>query len=96
MRAWESVSPGRGGSEEGKGLDVRLSLGYEMSRASNLRLFVQADGILPTYKVTRIEWTDWRDPSRKPAPTSISETADGRATLFHRRGMVMSSLGTLR
>ncbi len=50
-----------GGSDDGKGLDVRLSLGYEMFRASNLRLFVQADGILATYEVTRTDWTDWID-----------------------------------
>ncbi len=51
--------------DDGRGLDLRLSAGYEMLRASNLRLFVQADGIVPTYDVTRTEWSEWRagDPS---------------------------------
>jgi hypothetical protein len=44
------------GSEDGKGLDVRASLGYEMFRASTLRLFVQADGTVSTYDVTRRSW----------------------------------------
>jgi len=61
----------RWGSEGGKGLDVRLSLGYEMFRASNLRLFVQADGILPTYEVTRTDWANWSDPSRNPATSTF-------------------------
>ena len=44
-----------------KGLDVRLNLGYEMFRASTLRLFVQADAILPTYQVTRSTVSsDWQ------------------------------------
>ncbi len=43
-------------SEESKGLDLRLSLGYEMFRASTVRLFLQADAILATYEVTRRTW----------------------------------------
>jgi hypothetical protein len=62
----------RWGSTGGKGLDLRLSLGYEMFRASNLRLFVQADGVLPTYEVTRTDWPDWlRDPYRDPATSTF-------------------------
>ncbi len=44
------------GAGESKGLDVRFDLGYEMLRTSTLRLFVQADAILPTYEVTRTSW----------------------------------------
>ncbi len=44
-------------ADESKGLDLRLSLGYEMLRASTVRLFVQADAILPTYEVTRRSWS---------------------------------------
>jgi hypothetical protein len=44
--------------EASKGLDVRLNVGYEMFRASTLRLFVQADAILPTYEVTRRNWAN--------------------------------------
>jgi hypothetical protein len=64
-----------GGVDEGKGLDVRLSLGYEMFRASNLRLFVQADGILATYDVTRTEWTDWSYSSRNAATSTFRPAA---------------------
>ncbi|HLA78341.1 MAG TPA: hypothetical protein VJU18_12235 [Vicinamibacteria bacterium] len=64
-------------SGQGKGLDVRLCLGYEMLRASNLRLFIQADGIIPTYDVTRTEWTDWRgwDPGAPGPKTSTFRPA---------------------
>jgi hypothetical protein len=41
---------------DGRGLDVRLALGYEMFRSSTVRLFVQADGVLATYEVTRRIW----------------------------------------
>lgn len=62
--------------EESKGLDLRLCLGYEMFRASTLRLFVQADAILPTYEVTRRSWavdggTDRVD-SFRPMTFSVS------------------------
>ena len=61
---------------ESKGLDLRLSLGYEMFRASTVRLFVQADGILPTYRVTRTRWAaDGRTSSEdrfRPATVTVS------------------------
>ncbi len=51
-------------TDDGKGLDVRLSLGYELFRASTVRLFVQADGILATYEVTRRPW----EPAGRTSP----------------------------
>ena len=39
--------------EPANSFDVRLNCGYEMLRASTVRLFVQADAILPTYKLRR-------------------------------------------
>lgn len=65
-------------SDRGKGLDVRLALGYEMLRASNLRLFVQADGILPTYEVTRTDWSDW---SWNAPPSSTATSTFRPATM---------------
>lgn len=43
-------------NDAAKGLDLRLCLGYEMFRASTVRLFVQADAIVATYDVTRRTW----------------------------------------
>jgi hypothetical protein len=57
------------------GLDVRLSLGYEALRASTLRLFVQADVALPTYRVARKSWDPegWTNGERSwPASVSLS------------------------
>jgi hypothetical protein len=36
----------------GTGLDFELSIGYEMLRVSNIRVLVQLNGSLPTYKAT--------------------------------------------
>jgi len=36
----------------GSGLQSELTVGYELARATSLRLFVQADAVLPFYKVT--------------------------------------------
>ena len=37
---------------DGSGLQGELTAGYELARATNLRLFVQADAVLPFYQVT--------------------------------------------
>jgi hypothetical protein len=37
---------------DGSGLQGELTVGYEIARATSLRLFVQADAVLPFYKVT--------------------------------------------
>ena len=37
---------------EGRGLQGELTVGYELARATSLRLFVQADAVLPFYKAT--------------------------------------------
>jgi hypothetical protein len=54
-----SVSPNSGrfagtvlDSYTGTGLDFELSVGYEMLRVSNIRVLVQVNGSLPTYKAT--------------------------------------------
>jgi hypothetical protein len=36
----------------GRGLQGELTVGYEMARATSLRVFVQADAVLPFYKAT--------------------------------------------
>jgi hypothetical protein len=41
-----------GSSYTGSGLQAELSAGYELLRASTIRIFIQADATLPFYKVT--------------------------------------------
>src|SRR5581483_3967619 len=38
---------------QGTGLQGELTMGYELPRASTVRLFVQADAILPLYRTSR-------------------------------------------
>jgi hypothetical protein len=39
-------------SADGNGLQGELTAGYELARATSLRVFVQADVVLPFYQVT--------------------------------------------
>jgi hypothetical protein len=48
--SWGGTNFGSGFN--GSGLQGELSAGYELPRASTLRAFIQADGILPFYRVT--------------------------------------------
>jgi hypothetical protein len=56
--SWGLVSGSRGGSAttysswSGSGLQAELTAGYELPRASELRMFVQADATLPFYRTT--------------------------------------------
>jgi hypothetical protein len=45
--------PDAGNSYNGTGLEGRASVGYEMFRASTIRLFVQLDANLPMYRLSR-------------------------------------------
>ena len=45
--------PGSGGNFDGSGLQAKGTLGYEMFRASTIRLLVQFDAILPMYRLAR-------------------------------------------
>jgi hypothetical protein len=45
--------PSDAGDYEGSGLQVKGTLGYEMFRASTIRLLLQADAILPMYRLSR-------------------------------------------
>ena len=53
--SWGGTSMSRGSgttytSLHGSGLQGELTVGYELPRASTLRMFVQADGVLPFYR----------------------------------------------
>jgi hypothetical protein len=39
-------------SWSGSGLQGELTAGYELARATSLRVFVQADAVVPFYKIT--------------------------------------------
>jgi hypothetical protein len=65
---------------EGSGLQGELTAGYEIARATSLRLFVQADAVLPfyhvaseTYSTTRLVTSD-----RRYAPSLIISIGLGR------------------
>lgn len=45
--------PSRDGDFDGSGLQAKGSLGYEMFRASTIRLLVQFDAVLPMYRLAR-------------------------------------------
>lgn len=47
----------------GGGLQAELTAGYETARASSFRFFVQADAVLPLYKVTSETYTYGTSPS---------------------------------
>lgn len=48
---------------DGSGLQGELTAGYEIGRASSVKLFVQADAVLPFYRVTSNAYTYQRTPS---------------------------------
>lgn len=50
---WSDPSTGRYTTDwDGDGLQAELTVGYELARATSLRVFVQADAILPFYEAT--------------------------------------------
>jgi hypothetical protein len=49
--SWNSTTGYRTGWD-GHGLQGELTVGYELARATSLRMFLQADAILPFYQVT--------------------------------------------
>jgi hypothetical protein len=56
--SWGMVSSSNGSRFwSGGGLQGELSAGYELMRASNLRVFVQSDVVLPFYSVTSTTYT---------------------------------------
>ena len=48
---------------DGSGLQGELTAGYEVGRASSIKLFIQADAVLPFYRVTSNTYTYQRTPS---------------------------------
>lgn len=48
-----SIPDGRDGEYENAGLQGKFSAGYELFRASNIRLLLHADATLPMYRLTR-------------------------------------------
>jgi len=49
--------PTADGDYTGSGLQGELMAGYEMFRASTLRLFVEADATLPMYRTSRVSFS---------------------------------------
>lgn len=45
--------PSSSGDYDGSGLQAKATIGYEMFRASTIRLLLQADAILPMYRLSR-------------------------------------------
>lgn len=66
---------------EGSGLQGELTVGYELARATSLRLFVQADVVLPFYEVTSETFSRYGVPAatdRRYAPSLIVTIGLGR------------------
>jgi hypothetical protein len=59
-----------GGSYDGNGLQGELSVGYELLRASTIRVFAQLEGTLPFYKMRNDDSTGAPDDS-KYSPTVV-------------------------
>ena len=65
----------------GDGLQGELSVGYEVARATSLRLFVQGDAILPFYQVTSETYSRFgavTATDRRYAPSFVVSVAIGR------------------
>jgi hypothetical protein len=69
--SWGGVDFGQGWN--GNGLQGELTAGYEFPRASTLRVFVQADTILPFYDVTAVRYPTGTDFRRVNVPTPTTE-----------------------
>jgi hypothetical protein len=73
--SWGGTNFGNGWN--GSGLQGELTVGYELPRASTLRVFVQADAILPFYNVSPVHYPAYPTYRaypiypRQPAPVSI-------------------------
>lgn len=59
-------------SFSGSGLQGEIAIGYEFLRASTIRLFVEANAMLPFYTATQNDWlSDERDQSSRYTPTFL-------------------------
>ncbi len=73
MTRFSEVATNSYSSWSGSGLQGELTVGYELPRASSLRLFVQADAGLPFYKTTSQRYN-------RVGTGSLSPTIDSRYT----------------
>jgi hypothetical protein len=69
--SWGGANFGQGWN--GNGLQGELTAGYELPRASTLRIFLQADAILPFYNVSASHYPAGTDFRRVTLPTPITE-----------------------
>jgi hypothetical protein len=61
--SWGAVNASSGNTYwNGSGLQGELTAGYEMLRASNIRMFVQTDVVLPFYSATAVTYSYPRPP----------------------------------
>jgi hypothetical protein len=64
---------------DGSGLQGELTVGYELARATSLRLFVEADAVLPFYKVTAATFSrSATTTDRRYAPSLVVSIGLGR------------------
>jgi len=79
-----ATAPGPGGQYttrwEGSGLQGELTAGYELARATSLRLFVQADAVLPFFEATSSTYSRGAlvATNRRYAPSVIVSVGLGR------------------
>lgn len=70
--SWGGTSASESGNYwDGNGLQGELTAGYELGRASSVKLFVQADAVLPLYRVSSTTYGYQRSPSGAYAATAV-------------------------
>lgn len=57
---------------DGRGLQSELTVGYELARATSLRLFIQADAIFPFYSATRETYSPYPTYSTRFTPPTVT------------------------
>jgi hypothetical protein len=88
--SWGGTHFGNGWN--GTGLQGELTAGYELLRASTLRVFVQGDAVLPFYRVTAVRYPGYPDFRRPTQPITEQRYASsfvvsmGLGWQRHRRG----------
>jgi hypothetical protein len=78
---WSSTPGPYRSSWDGDGLQGELSVGYELARATSLRMFVQADTVLPFYHVSSETYSRFgmvTSTDRRYAPSLVVSIGVGR------------------
>ena len=74
--SWGSTALGSGATHsEGDGLQGELTAGYEVGRATSVKIFVQADAVLPFYQSTGYTYTYRMSPAGYPVASTVTTSS---------------------